>query len=105
MGLSKLARVVEFFARRPQLQERMTEQIAGFLDERLEARGTAVVIQARHLCMEMRGIGRPGLTTTTSAFRGAFDDDRLREEFWRLVGTGEGDSRPMPAGFWDAGGA
>ncbi len=105
VGLSKLARVVEFFARRPQLQERMTEQIAGFLDERLAARGTAVVIQARHLCMEMRGVGKPGLTTTTSAFRGAFDDDRLREEFWRLVGTGEGVSRPMPAGTCDAGGA
>jgi GTP cyclohydrolase I len=72
LGLSKLARVVEFYARRPQLQERMTEQIADLVEKRLRPAGTMVVIRARHLCMEMRGVGKAGLTTTTSARRGVF---------------------------------
>lgn len=85
VGLSKLARVVDFYARRPQLQERMTEQIAELIDKRLHPAGTMVVIQARHLCMEMRGVGKPGLTTTTSAIRGVFEDERSRQEFLALL--------------------
>ncbi len=85
VGLSKLARVVEFYARRPQVQERMTEQIIGYLERRLEPRGVMVVVQARHFCLEMRGIGKPGLTTTTSALRGAFDEERVRREFLALL--------------------
>jgi GTP cyclohydrolase I len=74
VGLSKLARVVDFFARRPQLQERMTEQIAQYLDEGLRPAGVKVVLEARHFCMEMRGVAKPGLTTTTSAVRGRFEE-------------------------------
>ncbi|MGH7548802.1 MAG: GTP cyclohydrolase I FolE [Gemmatimonadales bacterium] len=85
LGLSKLARVVEFYGRRPQLQERMTEQIVDFLDKRLRPAGAMVVLQARHFCMEMRGVGKPGLTTTTSALRGAFEDDGIRQEFLALL--------------------
>lgn len=85
VGLSKLARVVEFYARRPQIQERMTEQIIDFLEHRLRPAGAMVVVQARHFCMEMRGVGKPGLTTTTSAIRGAFEDDRIRQEFLALL--------------------
>ena len=76
LGLSKLARVVDFYARRPQLQERMTQQIADLIEKRLHPAGTMVVIQARHLCMEMRGVAKAGLTTTTSAVRGVFEDER-----------------------------
>lgn len=85
VGLSKLARVVEFYARRPQVQERLTEQIIGLLEDRLAPAGAMVVLRARHLCMEMRGVGKPGLTTTTSAIRGAFEDGRLRQEFLAMV--------------------
>lgn len=85
LGLSKLARVAEFYARRPQLQERMTEQIIDFLDKRLRPAGAMVVLQARHFCMEMRGVGKPGVTTTTSALRGAFEDDGIRQEFLALL--------------------
>jgi GTP cyclohydrolase I len=85
VGLSKLARVVDYFARRPQVQERMTEQIAELIEERLHPAGTMVVIQARHLCMEMRGVGKTGLTTTTSAVRGAFEDRRARQQFLGLL--------------------
>ena len=70
VGLSKLARAVEYIARRPQVQERFTEQLASFLDERLEPRGVRVTVRARHLCMEMRGARTSG-TTTTEAVRGA----------------------------------
>lgn len=72
--------MVDFYARRPQLQERMTEQIAGLIEKRLRPAGTMVVIQARHLCMEMRGVAKAGLTTTTSAIRGVFEDDRSRQK-------------------------
>lgn len=81
VGLSKLSRAVEFFARRPQLQERMTEQIAALLDERLAPAGVIVSVEARHLCMEMRGVSRPGVTTTTMAARGTLTDERLQRQF------------------------
>jgi GTP cyclohydrolase I len=81
VGLSKLARVVEFYARRPQVQERMTEQIAEFLDRRLCPGGVMVVLQARHFCIEMRGMNRAGLVTTTSAVRGVFTEAPRRRAF------------------------
>jgi GTP cyclohydrolase I len=71
-GLSKLARLVDVYAKRPQVQERLTTQVADALMERLEARGVIVVIEAEHLCMAMRGIRKPGSRTTTSAVRGQF---------------------------------
>lgn len=85
VGLSKLARVVDFYARRPQVQERLTEQIIGLLEDRLAPAGAMVVLRARHLCMEMRGVNKRGLTTTTSAIRGAFEDGRLRHEFLAML--------------------
>jgi GTP cyclohydrolase I len=81
LGLSKLARVVEAFARRPQIQERLTTQIAHVLEEGLEPKGVMVVIEAEHLCMSMRGIKKPGTTTVTSAVLGNFRrDPRTRAE-------------------------
>jgi GTP cyclohydrolase I len=71
-GLSKLMRLVDLYARRPQVQERLTSQVADALVRRLEPRGVIVVIEAEHLCMAMRGIRKPGSTTTTSAVRGLF---------------------------------
>jgi GTP cyclohydrolase I len=71
-GLSKLARLVDVYARRPQLQERMTSQIADALMDTLEPRGVIVIIQAEHLCMSMRGVRKPGAKTVTSAVRGLF---------------------------------
>ncbi len=85
VGLSKLARVVEFYARRPQLQERMTEQIIDFLVSELHPEGAMVVIEANHLCMEMRGVKKPGTSTTTSAIRWMFENRALREEFLSLL--------------------
>jgi len=85
MGLSKLARVVEFYARRPQVQERMTEQIIELLDRELRPAGAMVVVQARHFCIEMRGVNRAGLVTTTSAVRGALTEARRRREFLALL--------------------
>jgi GTP cyclohydrolase IA len=73
-GLSKLARLVDLYAKRPQVQERLTTQIADALVRRLEPRGVIVVIEAEHLCMSMRGIRKPGARTVTSAVRGAFQD-------------------------------
>lgn len=81
LGLSKFARVVEYYARRPQLQERLTQQIAELLDGRLAPAGLIVVIESRHLCMEMRGVGTPGSTTRTVATRGAMLDATLRARF------------------------
>lgn len=72
-GLSKLARLVEVFAKRPQVQERLTSQIADTLVERLNPLGVIVVLEAEHLCMSMRGVKKPGAQTTTSAVRGAFE--------------------------------
>lgn len=87
VGLSKLARVVEFYARRPQIQERLTVQVAGLIEERLQPAGTMVVVQARHFCMEMRGVAKAGAVTTTSAVRGAFEEERTRQEFLGLLRT------------------
>jgi GTP cyclohydrolase I len=85
-GLSKLARLVDVYARRPQVQERMTRQIADALDEHLKPRGVIVVIEAEHLCMGMRGIRKPGSTTVTSAVRGMFrDNPATRAEAMSLV--------------------
>jgi len=85
-GLSKLARVVDGFARRPQVQERLTGQIADTLEERLRPRGCMVVIEAEHLCMTMRGIRKPGSTTVTSAVRGLFRRNvATREEAMRFI--------------------
>ncbi|MCV2489722.1 GTP cyclohydrolase I FolE [Geodermatophilus sp. YIM 151500] len=85
-GLSKLARLVEVFARRPQVQERMTSQIADALADVLKPRGVLVVIEAEHLCMAMRGIRKPGATTVTSAVRGIFRDSvATRNEAMSLV--------------------
>jgi GTP cyclohydrolase IA len=86
VGLSKLPRVVEVFARRLQVQERLTEQIALALMEVLEPQGVGVVIEASHLCMMMRGVEKQNSSTVTSAMKGVFLEDlRTREEFLRLV--------------------
>jgi GTP cyclohydrolase I len=86
VGLSKMARVVDVFARRLQVQERMTDQIADALTAELLPRGVGVVLEAAHFCMMMRGVQKQGSQTVTSAMRGAFlDDQRTREEFLRLV--------------------
>jgi GTP cyclohydrolase I len=86
IGLSKLARVVEFFARDLQLQERMTVQIADWLEQELAPRGVGVVLSAEHMCMTIRGIRKPGARTVTSAVRGILRKDaRTREEFFSLV--------------------
>jgi GTP cyclohydrolase I len=85
-GLSKLARLVDVFARRPQVQERMTAQIADALHDALKPRGVLVVIEAEHLCMAMRGIRKPGSRTMTSAVRGIFRDNAAtRAEAMSLV--------------------
>jgi GTP cyclohydrolase IA len=85
-GLSKLARLVDLYARRPQVQERMTSQIADALMGTLEPRGVIVVVEAEHLCMSMRGVRKPGAKTLTSAVRGIFrDSDRTRAEAMSLL--------------------
>jgi GTP cyclohydrolase I len=85
-GLSKLARVVDGFARRPQVQERLTVQIADAIEGRLGPRGVMVVIEAEHLCMTMRGVRKPGATTVTSAVRGLFRENvATREEAMRFI--------------------
>jgi GTP cyclohydrolase I len=87
VGLSKLARVVEHFSRALQVQERMTQQIAGWLEEQLTPRGVGVVLEAEHMCMRLRGVKAPGTMTVTSALRGALRTDaRTRGEFLDLVG-------------------
>ena len=91
LGLSKLARVVELFARRPQVQERMTTQIAGWLDEHLQPRGVGVVVEAEHTCMTLRGVGARGSTTATSALLGIVRSDaRTRAEFLALARQNDG---------------
>ena len=84
-GLSKLARVVDCFARRLQVQERMTHQILDAVNEALSPMGAAVVIEAKHLCMMMRGVQKQNSSTTTSAFSGAFEQEKTRAEFLRLI--------------------
>ena len=86
VGLSKIPRVVDAFARRLQVQERLTEQIRDCIQETLNARGVAVVIEAQHLCMQMRGVEKQGCVTTTSAFTGAFlEDSKTRLELMNLI--------------------
>lgn len=85
LGLSKFARILEFYAKRPQLQERLTEQVVTFLEEHLQPQGAMVVIEARHLCVEMRGVKKPGALTVTSALRGIFHQKPVREEFLDLL--------------------
>lgn len=85
LGLSKFARILEHYAKRPQLQERLTEQVVGFLERTLEPQGAMVVIEARHLCVEMRGVKKPGAVTVTSALRGVFHKRPVREEFLDLL--------------------
>ena len=88
-GLSKIARVVDLLSKRPQLQERLTTQIADALDEALEPRGVFVVIEAEHLCMTMRGVKKPGSLTLTSSVRGLFRNDaRTRQEAMSHIGKG-----------------
>jgi GTP cyclohydrolase I len=84
-GLSKLARVVDCFSRRLQVQERLTDQILTAIQESLEPQGVAVVIEAQHMCMMMRGVGKQNSTTTTSAFSGQFQQNETRSEFLRLI--------------------
>lgn len=86
VGLSKMARVVEVFARRLQVQERLTDQIADAIEEHLRPRGVGVVIEAAHFCMQMRGVEKQNSKTLTSALRGSFREDAAtRDEFLRLV--------------------
>jgi len=85
VGLSKMPRIVEFYARRPQLQERLTEQIAQFMADKLHPQGVMVVVEARHLCVEMRGVKKSGALTVTSAIRGIFFSRPVREEFLDLL--------------------
>jgi GTP cyclohydrolase I len=87
-GLSKIARVVDAFARRLQVQERLTVQIRDCIQDALNPLGVAVVIEAKHLCMVMRGVQKQNSVTTTSAFTGIFlNDNRTREEFIHMIGV------------------
>lgn len=88
-GLSKLARLVDAYAKRPQVQERMTSQIADQIERSLEPKGVLVVLEAEHLCMSMRGVRKPGSTTVTSAVRGLFrESDATRAEAMRFIERG-----------------
>jgi GTP cyclohydrolase I len=87
IGLSKLGRVVDYFARSVQVQERLTTQIAGWLEDELKPKGVGVVMEAEHMCMSLRGVHKNGATTVTSALHGAVrDDPRTRQEFLALTG-------------------
>ena len=85
VGLSKIPRVVDVFARRLQVQERLTEQIMNCIDETLKPKGVAIVIEATHMCMMMRGVQKQNSLTTTSGFRGAFETMETRNEFLKLI--------------------
>ncbi len=85
VGLSKIPRVVDAFARRLQVQERLTDEIKNCIQEALNPLGVAVVIEAQHMCMQMRGIQKQNSVTTTSSFTGAFEEDKTRKEFISLV--------------------
>src|SRR3954454_6188977 len=88
LGLSKLARVVSHFSARPQVQERLTTQVADWLEEQLAPRGVGVVVEAEHTCMTLRGVQARGTTTVTSTLRGVLrDDPRSRQEFFALTST------------------
>jgi len=94
VGLSKIPRIVNVFARRLQIQEQMTEQIADAISETIQPKGVAVVVHARHMCMEMRGVEKINSTTVSSALRGLFkSDQRTRNEFYNLINT------PTPSNF------
>jgi len=91
VGLSKIPRVVDVFSRRMQIQEQLTEQIAEAINETIQPKGVAVVIQARHMCMEMRGVEKINSTTTSSALRGLFKrDEKTRSEFFDLINAPAG---------------
>jgi GTP cyclohydrolase I len=91
LGLSKLARVVEHFARRPQVQERLTKQVADWLQERLQPKAVGVVIEAEHTCMTLRGVKATGSSTVTSTLLGGFRSDiRSRQEFLAAIGRARG---------------
>lgn len=88
VGLSKLARTVDVYARRPQIQEKLTAQIADALMEYLQPKGVMVMLTAEHMCMTMRGIKKPGSQTVTVITRGVFENDReLKEEFFHMLGS------------------
>jgi len=94
VGLSKIPRIVNVYARRLQIQEQMTEQIADAILETIKPKGVAVVLHARHMCMEMRGVQKINSTTVSSALRGLFkSDERTRNEFYNLINT------PTPSNF------
>jgi len=94
VGLSKIPRIVNVYARRLQIQEQMTEQIADAISETINPKGVAVVLHARHMCMEMRGVEKINSTTVSSALRGLFkSDERTRSEFYNLINT------PTPSHF------
>jgi GTP cyclohydrolase I len=94
VGLSKIPRIVNVFARRLQIQEQMTEQIADAISKSINPKGVAVVVHARHMCMEMRGVEKINSTTVSSALRGLFkSDERTRNEFYNLINT------PAPSHF------
>ncbi len=94
VGLSKIPRIVNVYARRLQIQEQMTEQIADAILETIQPKGVAVVVHARHMCMEMRGVQKINSTTVSSALRGLFkSDERTRSEFYNLINT------PTPSNF------
>ena len=88
VGLSKIPRVVDAYARRLQVQERLTVEIRNCIEETLKPQGVAVVIEAQHMCMVMRGIQKQHSIATTSAFTGEFNTDKTRAEFMRLIGRG-----------------
>ncbi|ABB45360.1 GTP cyclohydrolase [Sulfurimonas denitrificans DSM 1251] len=91
VGLSKIPRVVNVFARRMQIQEQLTEQIADAIMNTIKPKGVAVVVQARHMCMEMRGVEKINSTTTSSALRGLFKkDEKTRSEFFSLINSPNG---------------
>ncbi len=87
VGLSKIPRVVDAFARRLQVQERLTTEIRDCIQDTLKPLGVAVVIECKHLCMSMRGVQKQNSVTTTSAFTGAFENEKTRSEFVRLIGV------------------
>lgn len=94
VGLSKIPRIVNVYARRLQIQEQMTEQIADAILDTIQPKGVAVVVHARHMCMEMRGVQKINSTTVSSALRGLFkSDERTRSEFYNLINT------PTPSNF------
>ena len=85
VGLSKIPRIIDVFARRLQVQERLTEQVLDCINDTLQPKGVAVVIEASHMCMMMRGVQKQNSTTTTSGFRGVFKDTDTRNEFLNLI--------------------